>query len=58
MFTLIFYVLCCVLVGALATNWNRSGYWWCIISLFITPIFGAMIVLILKLCETPKNETD
>ncbi|MNB71941.1 hypothetical protein D3C75_185190 [compost metagenome] len=47
MFLVIIWVFFCVLVGILASRFNRSGVGYFVLSVFISPVLSALLVLCL-----------
>lgn len=48
MFYFLFWILLCIAVGSIASKRGRTGLGWFLISLFISPLLGFIILSVLK----------
>jgi hypothetical protein len=60
LFSIVVWFILCVLIGLWAEKWYRSSVKWAIISLFISPLIGALILACMgknkKAIEKEKRE--
>lgn len=47
------WLVCSIAVGVLANGMRRSGYGWCLLALFISPLIAGILVFAL---DAPKED--
>ncbi len=54
----IFWIVFSIAIGILASNRGRSGFGWFVFSVFLSPLFGLLFVLVTKNLADGKESKE